>query len=324
MRKDTRLSPCIRIRVPERGSLGTRLTCSYISVKITFPPDPSQLQQEVTHSNQFVNAVAEAVAKADNPVGLAVIVTNEYNNFPDEDKLPGVKKDGRAMDNAFGSLGFATLWKPNISSEEMKVLVKSVVKYFQDNPPPKHYVVAFVFSGHGNEGDLLNGEYGGKVLLDDEIVKPLAEEHELGNIPKLFFIDACRGKNELKPVVKTKKKAQELITAEGNYYVAYSTIPKHVAYMKPDDPKSGSAWMQILAKNLQERSESVSDIVETTSSELWKMYEEHPEIDTWQQPESMSRLHCGPVYLRPKADSPGKLAAFEHRNVPVLVLLPTG
>ena len=266
----------------------------------------------MTHNDQLVDALAEAVAKVDNPVGLAVIVTNEYKKFP-RDHLLGMKKDGQAMENAFGrGLGFATLWKPNISSEKMKVLVKSVVKYFQDNPPPEHYVVAFVFSGHGNEGDLLLGEDDGDVHLDGEIVKPLAEEHKLGNIPKLFFIDACRGENELKPDVKTKKMAQELITAKGNYYVAYSTIPKHVAYMKPGDATSGSAWMQILAKNLQESSESVSDIVETTSSELWKMYEKHPEIRTWQQPESVSRLHCGPVYLRPKADSPGTLAAFEH------------
>ena len=255
--------------------------------------------------------MAEAVAKVENPRGLAVIVTNEYEEVP-RGHLPGMKKDGRAMENAFGSLGFATLWKPNISSEEMKVLMKSVVKYFQDNPPPTHYVVAFVFSGHGDEGDLLFGEDNRQIHLDREIVRPLAEEHELGIIPKLFFIDACRGENELKPVVKLKRKsARELITAEGNYYLAYSTIPKYVAYTK-EDPNSGSAWMQILAKNLQERSESVSDIVETTNDELWKMYETHPEIRNWQQPESVSRLHCGPVRLRPKADSPGTLAAFEH------------
>ena len=263
----------------------------------------------MTHNDQLVDTLAEAVAKVDNPVGLTVIVTNEYKKFP-RDHLLGMKKDGQAMENAFGNLGFATLWKPNISSEKMKVLVKSVVKYFQDNRPPEHYVVAFVFSGHGDEGDLLIGEDSEDIHLNGEIVKPLAEEHELGNIPKLFIINACRGENELKPVVKLKKSARELITAEGNYYIAYSTIPKHVAYT--DDPMSGSAWMQILAKNLQERSESVSDIVETTSSELWKKYEEHPEIRKWQQPESVSRLHCGPVYLRPKADSPGTLTAFEH------------
>ena len=273
-----------------------------------FPPDPSQLQHEVTHSKQLVDTLAKAVDKGR---GLAVVVTNEYENFPG-DRLPGMETDGRAMKDAFKSLGFVTLWKPNISSEGMKVLVKSVVKYFQDNPPPKDYVVAFVFSGHGDEGDLLIGEDGRNVHLNNEIVQPLAEEHEIGNIPKLFFINACRGENELKPVVKLKRKsAQELITAKGNYYVAYSTIPKYVAYTK-EDPNSGSAWMQILAKNLQERSESVSDIVETTNDELWKMYETHPEIRNWQQPESVSRLHCGPVRLRPKADSPGTLAAFEH------------
>ena len=268
-----------------------------------FPPDPSQLQHEVTHSKQLVDTLAEAVTKVENPRGLAVIVTNEY---------PGMRKDGRAMENAFGSLGFATLWKPNISSEDMKALVKSVVKYFQDKPPPEDYVVAFVFSGHGDEGDLLIGEDGRNVHLNNEIVQPLAEEQEIGNIPKLFFINACRGENELKPVVKLKRKsARELITAKGNYYVAYSTIPKHVAYTS-GDPNSGSAWIQILAKNLKESKESLSNIMETTSSELWAMYKEHPSVDIAQQTETVSRLHCGPIYLHPKTDSPGTLAAFEH------------
>ena len=262
----------------------------------------------MTHSKQLVDAVAEAVDKVDNPRGLAVVVTNEYKNFPG-DHRPGMKTDGQAMEDAFKSLGFATLWKPNKSSEEMKVLVKSVVKYFQDNPPPTHYVVAFVFSGHGGEGDLLIGEDNENVHLNSEIVQPLAEEREIGNIPKLFFINACRGLNEL--VALGRRSARELITAKGNYYVAYSTIPKHVAYTS-GDPNSGSAWMQILAKNLQVISEPVSVIVETTNGELWKMYETHPEIRKWQQPESVDRLHCGPVYLRPKPDSPGTLAAFEH------------
>ena len=267
----------------------------------------------MTPSKHLVDPLAQAVAKVEveSPRGLAVIVTNEYNNYPD-DQLPGMETDGQAMEDAFESLGFATLWKRNISSEDMKVLVKSVVKYFQDNPPTEHYVVAFVFSGHGNEGDLLYGEDGRNVHLNSEIVEPLAAEHAIGNIPKLFFIDACRGESELKPVVRLRRKsARELITAKGNYYVAYSTIPKHVAYAS-DDPNSGSPWMQILAKNLKESEESISNIMETTSKELWGMYENDPSINIAQQTETVSRLHCGPVYLRQKADSLGTLVALEQ------------
>ena len=86
------------------------------------------------------------------------------------------------MDDAFRSLGFAKLCKTNISSEEMQVLVKSVIKYSTRHQP---YTVAFVFSGHGKhkrekrkgykrKGDVVCGDDGEDIWLNDKIVKPLA------------------------------------------------------------------------------------------------------------------------------------------------------
>ena len=275
----------------------------------------------------------QAVQKVDNPRGLAVIVTNQYQKS--KKKLLGTKKDGEKMEDAFKSLEFATLWNLNKSSEEMKDLVKSVVTYFQDNPIPKLHIVAFVFSGHGNhkidetkkerkEGDVVRGEDGEDIWLKDEIVQPLAEEHKIGDIPKLFFIDACRGSKMLPTFDKGDQmpeetepeeiEKRELVTTEGNYFLAYSTIPEHKAWMDPDDPSSGSAWMQILAKNLKkETNKSVADIVDITSKELWEKYENDHKIDMWEQPEALSRLHTGPVFLHP--DPPGKLSAFGHVEV---------
>ena len=100
------------------------------------------------------------------------------------------------------------------------------------------------------------------------------------------------------------------ITAEGNYFVAYSTIPRHVAYMNPGDPESGSDWMQILAEKLKQTHASVADIVDITNKTLWKKYEDDCNTDKWEQPDTVSRLHCGPVFLHP--DFPGRLSAFGH------------
>ena len=90
------------------------------------------------------------------------------------------------MDDAFRSLGFAKPCKTNISSEEMQVLVKSVVKYStRHQPPSEPSTVAFVFSGHGKhkrekrkgykrKGNVVCGDDGEDIWLNDEIVKPLA------------------------------------------------------------------------------------------------------------------------------------------------------
>ena len=84
--------------------------------------------------------------------------------------------------------------------------------------------------------------------------------------------------------------------------------------MDPDDPSSGSAWMQILAKNLKkETNKSVADIVDITSKELWEKYENGRKPGKCEQPEALSRLHTGPVFLHP--DAPGKLSAFGHVEV---------
>ena len=278
----------------------------------------------------------QAVHKVKKPRGFAVIVTNQYEKRKSKlSQLAGTIEDGRAMDDAFRSLGFATLCKSKISSTDMKVLVESVVTYFGENQPPsKPYCVAFVFSGHGKhkreerkEGDVVCGEDGGDIWLDDEIVKPLAAVDQIGSIPKLFFIDACRGEKRLEKGAPMPEK-REVITVEGNYFMAYSTIPKHVAYMNPDDPKSGSDWMQILAKNLKETHASVADVVDYTNEELWKKYEVHRNTDEWEQPETVSRLHYGPVFLHP--NPPGKWSTFECQKGPcflfemILPVIPFG
>ena len=58
----------------------------------------------MTHNDQLVDALAEAVAKVKNPSGLAVIVTNEYEKSP-RTHLLGVMEDGQAMEDAFNPLG---------------------------------------------------------------------------------------------------------------------------------------------------------------------------------------------------------------------------
>ena len=108
----------------------------------------------------------------------------------------------------------------------------------------------FAFSGHGGSGDTLCFQDGGKLYLSD-ILQCFVENRGVFRIPKLFFIDACRGKTSLtKGLAKTIESTVESATKglsheEGNFLIAYATIPEHVSY--------DQYWMYHLAMRIREK-----------------------------------------------------------------------
>ena len=114
-------------------------------------------------------------------------------------------------------------------------------------------------------------------------------------IPKLFLIDACRGRSSLQTKSKdgeTVKSVEEylekgFVHIEGNYRIDYATIPDHVSYAFP----SGSTWMPELACALREDDDSFQNIADKVK----RIVNERP--GKKQQCESYSRLNTGPLYL---------------------------
>ena len=221
--------------------------------------------------------------------GLAVIFTNNYEDPPAFNYKTGRKlsaleechQDGNEMEKTFSTFGFACLRKENYSAAE----IRSAIIEMRDcvYPPISNYkCLAVVFSGHGEESVVL-GSDGKPVSIEDDLIGPLqpTELHEMRRVPKLFFIDACRGDLKMTPAVKSKGNGPEL----GGYFVAYSTTMGYKAYTHGETSK----WMPRVAERLRSLDESVQNIVAEITEEM------RNDPHDMQCPEYTGS--CQPVYL---------------------------
>ena len=158
----------------------------------------------------------------------------------------------------------------------------------------KYSVIVFAFSGHGTDYDQLLTNNGKWMSLKEEIILPILKNSSI-DIPKVFFIDACRGSEILKSkggdksgddVPESVEHYEKGFTrSQANYRIDYATIPDHKAFTAD----YGSKWMPVLARKLRKTDDTLQNIAPTVTGEVFK-------IDQRQQSESVDRLH-GPLKL---------------------------
>ena len=238
---------------------------------------------------------------ADSP-GLAVLVTCDYETN-EQTTLKGTRVDAREMKQTFEHLNFFVHQLQNATKADIIRLLEDVSKELSSYTGPLHNkVIAFAFSGHGgrdSESEVLFANDGEKVDIMDEVVFKFVQHKAVAKIPKLFFIDACRGSDYLtKGAGDMKEKSDEqyyskgVDRVQGNYRIDYATIPDHVSYAGD----KGSIWMPKLACALRDQVDSVQNI----SANVKKAVQDEIEQKGGkkQQCESVSRLNCGALYLQ--------------------------
>ena len=250
-----------------------------------------------------------------NPPGIAILVTCDYKGTPNE--LSGTNDDAELMKKAFLHFNYNIhqLKNGEATKENIEFLVDRVSDYLEeyDGENQEQKVIIFAFSGHGGEGDKIVA-HNGEISVNDKIVKPLTKHNAVARIPKLFLIDACRGKLTL---VKEKTSDDEhALHTEGNYRIEYSTIPHFQSFMNPDGTP-GSRWMALLAETLEYGPKSLQHIADEEKKTLpqdcsfqytaaWVRMEVHmkqlvKKVQKMQQCMSVCRLNTGPLYLHSKA-----------------------
>ena len=154
---------------------------------------------------------------------------------------------------------FRCLRLTNLPTDSITTLVASIAS---STSLKEYKCIAFCFSGHGGANGVIYGQDNSQyssLNITDKILRPFdpQEVPDLRNIPKLFFIDACRGSlresgegNELVPR-QYKGKLDELL---GGYIIGYSTMPGYKSWLRGEE-KVGSIWMPVLAEMLQQDSE---------------------------------------------------------------------
>lgn len=150
---------------------------------------------------------------------------------------------------------------------------------------PDFKAIMFVFSGHGDYPDRILSQDLEELHLITDIVQPLLGHPQILHIPRLFFIDACRGEEHLKQA-KSKGAIEEVT----NFRIDYSTIPRHVAFDQ-------SEWLPTLAKKLRSN-DSVQNIVANVNKEVFKRTQRQDKMSAQQGETTVDRLR-GALYLHP-------------------------
>lgn len=236
--------------------------------------------------------------------GIAILVTCDYAKSPELGTLPGTNKDFERMKETFDELKYEVhpIRNEDVTQENVERLLKDLKEYLEDyeGKPPKNKdgsnkAIAFAFSGHG---DRVEGKddssvlctTDGEISLKKDVMTSVCVEG-VKDIPKLYFIDACRGDRDLSKYKGKKPLTLTIESQEGNYRLDFATIPGFVSI--------DGRWMQVLAHKLREESmESLQHVVANVNKEVHEKNEgfrrKHQLIC-----ESRDRLFTGPLYLHP-------------------------
>ena len=192
------------------------------------------------------------------------MVTCDYEGT--SQPLPGTRVDAEEMEKTFEKLNYNIHKLMNVSKSKIQSRLTDISKYLEKyQGSMKDKVIVFAFSGHGcnkDGSDQLLANDMETLNFEDEILLPLARHKKVANIPKLFFIDACRGDSKL----IAKGDAEENVKGfsakgvkhvEAKYRIDYATIPYHKAYSS----KTGSVWMPKVARALREKDDSLQNIM---------------------------------------------------------------
>ena len=218
--------------------------------------------------------------------GLAILVTCTYKRAMDLKSLPETAEDANEMRETFNYFNYIIHELENPTNSEIKGLLNEISDYLKTyNGPVENKVIMFAFSGHGCRG----GRYGkicpnggGQLDVDEEVLFPLTTPATVFQIPKLFFIDACRGSQTLaveeggavaasQSDTTISSKSEGLVTdkgylhAEGNWWLETATIPEHKSYAFTG---RRSVWMPKLARALREQNDSFQNIMDKVKTDV--------------------------------------------------------
>lgn len=273
----------------------------------------------------ILKSIQETIVGEPEANGLAIIISNDYCSSSHFKPLTGAYKDGENMYQAFKYLKFATHRECNVPSQRLMQLIHDATRYGFYHQLENYKCIAFVFAGHGCTMDHIYMQDETLVSITDIVQSflPKSAPH-IATLPKLFLIDACRGKKDINPVLVPRGSAEipqgnavergitELLNSrvpsEGNCLIAYSTMPEHKSYEQSGE---GSIWITILAEMLCTSHASIEDILTKVNEKMMEKYQTFLQCPM-QQPEKMSRLNKVLVLnpdVEQKAENPFSLAS---------------
>ena len=187
--------------------------------------------------------------------GIVLIINNQ--NFIGGEERKGSEKDVERILDTFEKLNFKTR---SFMSQKLQQIKELIDNYSKKDYSNDSCFLCFIMS-HGENGKILS--FDEKLIdLKADIIKPFKSNKTLVNKPKLFFIQACRGRDSM-PWIDTPQLNHDSYTNESNIDTDAFKIPKETdilysyatveSYVSIRDPNKGSWYIQILCDVISER-----------------------------------------------------------------------
>ena len=250
------------------------------------------------HYSQSYLKLDELVCHDPTAFGVAIIIANDYDNDRCKKKklesIKGPMKDAIKAEKVFKSLNTTCYTLLNCTSPQIIEALQAAASY----PYPGTYEwIVVMFSGHGkcfvdsgcqeSELSLLYAQNGKTISVQFivDLFQPKSSSLN-GKIPKLFFIDACRGKEETDSVLVSRGETNQCLQihiprggktletlrlpSECNTLVGYSTLPRKIAY----EADNGGLWMSFLLDRLEKQDNSVVEILTEVNGDVVQHYQD--------------------------------------------------
>ena len=179
--------------------------------------------------------------------GTCIIFNNKF--FKDKNmERKGSEKDVMRITQVFQDLNFAVETCLDKKASEIRKLIRHYANLDYTN---EHCFICFIMS-HGNKGTITSADLN-EIYLN-EFIDPFKQNKTLKNKPKLFFIQACRGTQEMNNLVSDQKDGDandddlydseaSRVPIEADFLFCYSTVEGYYSYRNPE---SGSWYIQTL------------------------------------------------------------------------------
>jgi len=190
-------------------------------------------------------------------VGHAIIINNL-----DEEQIP-TRKDVQAMGQVLKTIGFDVQIHKNLTSQQMNNIKRNFteVRIHSDS----NCFLVLVIS-HGTSDNFLQDRNGTRTWNIESLITEVSDIPTLVGKPKLFFIEACRGREQnfsqpmmtksspiqavsgisLPRYLSTQILNQSFIPSKQDIFVGFATVPGFVSFTS----SLGSPYLQVLAKQL--------------------------------------------------------------------------
>ncbi|KAK7939269.1 hypothetical protein WMY93_002595 [Mugilogobius chulae] len=194
--------------------------------------------------------------------GFCLIVNND--NFSDKRKRNGTQIDQECLERVFEWLGFVVEVQLDCTREKMLSVMKDLSRRDHSD---MDCVVCCILS-HGLEGGVFGVD--GESVTIKELTTFFNGSNcfSLVNKPKIFFIQACQGKQEQQavtlqtdgptPVESDASKFEDSIPCDADFLLGMATVPSFVSYR---EPTRGTWFIQALCRNLIQMVPSKLDLV---------------------------------------------------------------